>query len=171
MYRFIWLIGFCWLIQLPLGAQSGFLEETAEKWENAMAYTLELAEAVPDSLYTYRPTPEQMSFQEQLLHMAGNVAWLTSDYLFGDSIAVDRKMEGAPRSEVLAVLHSAMQAAHRALQNFPADKLTEEVSFFAGPKTRRQMILLLHDHLTHHRGQLIVYARLQGISPPRYRGW
>lgn len=37
--------------------------------------------------------------------------------------------------------------------------------------TRRQILLLLHDHQTHHIGQVIVYLRLKGIKPPAYVGW
>jgi uncharacterized damage-inducible protein DinB len=25
------------------------------------------------------------------------------------------------------------------------------------------------DHITHHRGQIVVYLRLNGIKPPQYR--
>lgn len=152
-------------------AQNAFLAEASEKWENAMAYTLELAEAMPAEHYDYRPTEEQMTFQEQLLHMAGNVAWLTHDYLGGPKTEIDRKMTGASKAEVITVLRTALMHAQQALQQLPAEQLNERVDFFAGPMSKRKIVLLLHDHLTHHRGQAIVYARLQGITPPRYRGW
>ncbi|NBC07174.1 MAG: DinB family protein [Bacteroidetes bacterium] len=152
-------------------AQSTFLAEAAEKWDNAMAYTLELAEAMPEEHYGYKPTKAQMTFQEQLLHMAGNVAWLTHDYLGGEKLEMDTELEGAAKTEVVALLRQAMANAKAALANFPESQLDEDVDFFAGPMSKRKVILLLHDHLTHHRGQLIVYARLKGIKPPRYRGW
>lgn len=41
----------------------------------------------------------------------------------------------------------------------------------AGPLTRRQILILMHDHQAHHIGQLIVYLRLKGIKPPGYVGW
>lgn len=152
-------------------AQSAFLAEATEKWDNAMAYTLELAEAMPEEHYGYKPTEEQMTFQKQLLHMADNVAWLTHDYLGGEKLEIDIELEGAAKTEVIALLRQAMANAKAALANLPESQLDEEVDFFAGPMSKRKVILLLHDHLTHHRGQLIVYARLKGIKPPRYRGW
>ena len=56
------------------------------------------------------------------------------------------------------------------------DQLTEKdldtiVDFFAGPMSKRQILTLLNDHYTHHRGQIIVYLRMNDIKPPRYRGW
>lgn len=29
----------------------------------------------------------------------------------------------------------------------------------------------MDNHLAHHRGQMIIYLRLQGIKPPAYTGW
>jgi len=152
-------------------AQSAFLAEATEKWDNAMAYTLELAEAMPAEHYSFKPTAEQMSFQEQLLHTASNVAWLTHDYLGGEKLEIDTELGSATKREVVGVLRQAMANAKAALADFPEGQLDEKVAFFAGPMSKRKVILLLHDHLTHHRGQLIVYARLKGVKPPKYRGW
>lgn len=152
-------------------AQDPFLTDAVAKWENMMAYTLELAEAMPFEHYDFRPTEEQMTFQEQVLHMAGNVAWLTGSYLHGEKVTVERTMENASKEEVIATARKALEAAHSALQNLDASTLDDEVNFFAGPMSRRRIVFLLNDHLTHHRGQIIVYARMQGIKPPSYRGW
>ena len=165
------MLVFSLMYGFPSAAQSAFLAEATEKWENAAAYTLELAEAMPAEHYAYQPTKEQMSFQQQLLHMAGNVAWLTHDYLGGEKLEVSREMQGAKKTEVIQRLQRAMANAKAALIAFPAEQLDEKVDFFAGPMSKRKVILLLHDHLTHHRGQLIVYARLKGVKPPKYRGW
>ncbi|NJL74904.1 MAG: hypothetical protein HC892_07620 [Saprospiraceae bacterium] len=31
--------------------------------------------------------------------------------------------------------------------------------------------MLMNDHLTHHRAQMIVYLRLKDVQPPKYVGW
>lgn len=41
----------------------------------------------------------------------------------------------------------------------------------AGRMSKLQFINLLNDHQTHHRGQMMVYLRLNGIQPPEYMGW
>lgn len=60
------------------------LEEHITKWQNSMEYTLEVANMMPDSLYDFRPTPEEMTFGEQLQHMAQNMTWLATSYLMED---------------------------------------------------------------------------------------
>ncbi|NRB64067.1 MAG: DinB family protein [Saprospiraceae bacterium] len=152
-------------------AQDFFTEDVILKWTNAMDYTLELAEAMPAEKYDFKPTEEQLTFQEQLLHMAQNVAWLTSSYLDGEKVDVDRQMKGSSKAEVMVVLRKSLETARATLQTLDTATLDDEISFFAGPMRRRRIIFLLFDHLTHHRGQAVVYARLQGIKPPRYRGW
>ena len=46
-------------------------------------YTLEVAELMPDTAYQFKPTEDQMTFQEQLLHICGNMTWLSTTYLNG----------------------------------------------------------------------------------------
>ena len=75
------------------------------------------------------------------------------------------------KSEILQILANAYDkglAAHKKLSEKDMD---EAVSFFAGPKSKRQILILMHDHQTHHVGQIIVYLRLNGIKPPSYVGW
>ena len=99
------------------------------------------------------------------------MAWLTGSYLQGEKVTIDRTMEGAGKEEIMAAARRAMEAAHAALENLDATTLNDEVDFFAGPMSRRRIVFLLNDHLTHHRGQIIVYARMKGVKPPSYRGW
>lgn len=151
--------------------QQGYLLEFQQKWENAAAYTLELAELMPDTLYDFQPTGDQMTFREQLLHMVGNMAWLSSSYLHGQRPDRDLRSQDYGKEDMLAILREGFELAGKAAAELPAAALEEKVEFFAGPMTRRQILTLMNDHATHHRAQLIVYLRLNGLQPPKYRGW
>ena len=37
--------------------------------------------------------------------------------------------------------------------------------------TGRELFYLTRDHVTHHRGQMVVYLRLKGLEPPQYVGF
>lgn len=166
------------LILTVAWGQQSYLDEFAQKWENASKYTLQIAEAISEEDYSYRPTPEQRSFQEQLLHTASNMIWLSHQYLGyteeGFDLSAKRQAYKAAdytREETIAELEWALEFAASAIEAFDADQLEEKVDFFAGPMSKRQIFQLMNDHHTHHRGQLIVYMRLLGETPPRYRGW
>ncbi|MEL7124159.1 MAG: DinB family protein, partial [Bacteroidota bacterium] len=148
-------------------SQASFLSEFEQKWANAKAYTLELAESMPESAFDFSPTEEQMTFKEQLLHITSNMVWLTSSYLDGEKLEADLKKEGYTKAEVIQILTDGFDNAAEAVKNFPVEDLETEVKFFAGPMSKRQIMVLMNDHVTHHRGQIIVYARLKGIKPPR----
>ena len=154
-----------------LPAQQSYLAECQQKLKNSAEYTLEVAELMPEEKYDYKPTAEEMSFKEQLLHLIGNVNWLTSDYLGGKKLDKDLKKKDYTKAEVIDILKEGYALAAEALVNFKSEQLEEPVKFFAGPMNKRQILTLLNDHQTHHRAQMLVYLRLNGVKPPKYRGW
>ena len=154
-----------------LHSQATYLKEYQQKWANNKAYTLELAEAMPEEFYTYRPSEEQRTFQEQLLHIVSNMTWLSSSYLGGVKVEADLKKKDYTKAEVIDIMTKAFELAGDAIEKLPAEELETIVKFFAGPMSKRQIMVLMNDHLVHHRGQVITYARLKGVKPPSYRGW
>jgi uncharacterized damage-inducible protein DinB len=146
------------------------LNQLSAKWENAKTYTLKMADLMSAENYGFRPVAEEMSFKEQLLHIANNMKWLSSAFLF--STAKNAAFDTAimDKAAVIKVLSDAYDEALTA-HHLNKKQLNEPVPFFAGPMTRRQILILMHDHQTHHVGQLIVYLRLKGIKPPAYVGW
>lgn len=158
-------------IAIASWSQANYLTEFEQKWANAKAYTLELAESMPESDYDYSPTEEQMSFKNQLLHITSNMVWLTSSYLGGEKLEADLKNEDYSKAEVIKILTDGFDLAAAAVKAFPVEDLETEVKFFAGPMSKRQIMVLMNDHVVHHRGQIIVYARLKGVKPPKFRGW
>ncbi len=54
------------------------------------------------------------------------------------------------------------------ISKFDTSQLDDELDYFGLKRTKRQVLLLLADHITHHRGQMLVYMRLNGLKPPRY---
>jgi uncharacterized damage-inducible protein DinB len=141
------------------------------KWKNAGIYTLKMAELMPEEFYDFKPTPDVMSFKEQLLHLAQNIEWLSTSYLLSGKKPQKNDTAVKTKADVIQRLNEVYNIGLLAHQSLSAAQLNEVVSFFAGPKTKRQILLLLHDHQTHHVGQIIVYLRLKSIKPPAYVGW
>ncbi|MGY3053025.1 putative damage-inducible protein DinB [Pedobacter sp. UYEF25] len=145
--------------------------QLARKWMNSKTYALKLAALMPEEDYGFKPSPEEMSFGEQLLHIADNMNWLSSSYLFVDANKKRDAKTKLSKDEILKVVSDAYDHGLSGHMKMNEVQLNEQVKFFAGPMTRRQILILMHDHQTHHLGQLIVYLRLKGIKPPDYIGW
>ncbi len=144
--------------------------QLARKWSNAKNYTVAVAALMPEEKFDYKPVPDEMSFKKQLLHIMDNITWLTSTYICNEKhkVTVDSLSTKAAILEALVMVYNY---AEKGILNLPNKDLDVPVKFFAGPMTKRQILFLLQDHQTHHRAQMIVYLRLNGIQPPKYLGW
>lgn len=158
-------------LSFPAIAQDGFVRDLKIKWENARAYTVEVAEAMPARHYGYKPTEVQRTFSEQLVHITGNMVWLSTSYLDGEGFDGDLDNPPDNKEDLIKLVNEGFIYTQKTISALQMEDLEETVQFFAGPMTKRQICVLLNDHVTHHRGQLIVYLRLNSIEPPRYRGW
>ena len=149
--------------------QANVKDAFLEKWGNSKTYLIEMAQLMPEEDYDFKPTERQRSFVEQLEHIQGNMDWLSTKYFNREK----DKSEGFPskKEEIIASLEKAFDAVDKAVAATSKEELKETVKFFAGPKSKLQILNLLLDHVTHHRGQIIVYLNLKNVEPPRYVGW
>ncbi|MFB9097809.1 MULTISPECIES: DinB family protein [Flavobacterium] len=152
-------------------AQDEPISAFLEKWENSKKYLLELAEAMPEDKYNFKPTEREMDFGEQLLHIKVNMDWLSTSYFGAEKIEKPKEASTYTKAEIITFLETSFNAVSKAIETTKPKSLKEKVDFFAGPKTKLQILNLLQDHVTHHRGQIIVYLNLNEIKPPKYVGW
>lgn len=149
-----------------------FLKAAITKWIHTKEYTLQTASLMPEEKYSFKPMADEMNFGEQLVHLYDNIIWLTSTYLTDiPSPAPKKKAAELTKQQVIDRLKLGYAYAENALRNFNTHNLSDSVTFFAGPMNKLQIINLLNDHQTHHRAQVLVYLRLNGIKPPDYVGW
>ena len=154
-----------------LNAQNDVKSAFLLKWENSKNYLLEIAEAMPEETYNFKPTERQMSFEEQLLHIRKNMHWLSETYILNSDLKKSKQKTPKTKTEIISELEIAFNSVSTIVKTISLDDLTTEVDFFAGPKSKLQILNLLQDHVTHHRGQIIVYLNLNNIVPPKYVGW
>lgn len=146
------------------------MDEFLAKWDNGKAFTLEVLEKMPDNLLDYRPHESAMSFMEQVTHVAGSVGGLSQGFMLGaePGFALDATPE--TREELKQFIIDCYDYGKTTVSNLTEAQLSEEIDTFAGKVTRRQMLGLIDDHGTHHRGAAISYIRSNGIEPPAFRG-
>jgi uncharacterized protein YndB with AHSA1/START domain/uncharacterized damage-inducible protein DinB len=147
------------------------------------ANTILMADDIPESKYSYRPTPGSRSVAETLVH----IAWLaTADRIMHeeehlhslegfDFPALIRKSEveeKRPRTkaEILELLRTEGERQARWLEKLPEGFLAERVELPGGGSVSRfEMLLGTKEHEMHHRAQLTVVDRLIGVEP-RFTG-
>jgi len=169
MKRFLTIIS-C-LAFFNMTSQNEPISAFLEKWNNSKAYLIDIAKAMPEEAYSFKPTEREMTFAQQLLHIKENMDWLSTSYFSLEKYQNSKDINVYTKAEIIAML--AISFNNVALKVSKASKkdLSKKVDFFAGPKTKLQILNLLQDHVTHHRGQIIVYLNLKDVAPPKYVGW
>jgi uncharacterized damage-inducible protein DinB len=137
-------------------------------------HVMALAKAIPEEKYGWRPAEGVRSFREVLLHITFgnrlllNVADGTPREELAKQIEENAKREGAPltKAQVIQALTESFQSVRRALESASGGSLSRDIDFFGTATTRRGVLASLDTHMAEHEGQLIAYARMNGIAPP-----
>jgi uncharacterized damage-inducible protein DinB len=125
--------------------------------EKSRTYTLAVAEAMPEKLDNFKPAADTWNFSEQLHHIAYGIEWWKENYVEGIKTSWQPPPHSTSRKEVVAYLDKVYRSLKDAVNKVAMSQ--DHISgFFA-----------TLDHITHHRGQIIVYLRCNGIVPPEYR--
>lgn len=161
----------CTLISLSSFSQDLFLEAKIQKWEGQHKYLIECIEMLDEQDLNFKPTDEEMNTLNLILHMGGNMLWITKDYLQGGDFTPLYDKKDLNKEELINHINSLFEYSTATLRDYPSHLLNTKVDFFAGEKNMLQLVELLDDHLTHHKGQLTVYMRLVGKKAPKFVGW
>ena len=150
-----------------------FIREYLERLENSRKYLLLVAESMPEDKYGFKATPESMSFAENLMHIGWAMDWHSQSLMGGRKARdwntdTELKVDAKSKEDMILKIDDTFDKTIEFLSNFDVNKLGERLDYFGSDRTKRQVLLLLADHITHHRGQMLVYLRLNGLKPPRY---
>ncbi|MFC4634419.1 DinB family protein [Dokdonia ponticola] len=150
-----------------------FVEDFVERLENSKKYILLVAETMPEDSYSYKATPESLSFAENLLHIGYALDWHSQSLLGGRASREWKtdtvfKVADKSKEDMIALIDQTFDQAMQLIKEFDTAQLNDELDYFGLNRSKRQIFLLLADHITHHRAQMLVYMRLNGLVPPRY---
>ncbi len=137
---------------------------------------VELAKAIPEEKYGWRPGPGVRSIKEVFLHIAlgnhllVNVAGgsVTREEVMNE-IATNGKAEQDPASKekIVAMLTESFASVRKTMEGVrSAGAMTRPVDFFGTPSTLGSVLAEIDTHIAEHLGQSIAYARVNGIVPP-----
>jgi uncharacterized damage-inducible protein DinB len=139
-----------------------------------------LVDAMPPEKFGFAPSEGAFqgvrTFSQQATHTAAVIYAVSAAALGEKNPSELGKSENGPASlnskaAVLQYLKDAFAYGHRAMASLTQDNLTGLVpSAFGGGKVPRiAMANLAISHSFNHYGQMVVYARMNGIVPPASR--
>lgn len=136
---------------------------------------VDLAGAIPESKYNWHPDSAR-SVRRVLLHVAADnyvmpamlgytpdpATGLTSDYNTGAAF----EAREIPKDSVIAELKKSFAFVKQSLQSATPASMAGPVTMFGQPFTGQSAWILAVTHLHEHLGQMIAYARTNGVKPP-----
>ena len=137
---------------------------------------VDLAKAIPEGAYSWRPTGARTT-GEVLLHVAADNYLIpismgkaapastgisATDYKTAETFE-KRKLT---KDQIVAELDASFKHLHEAMGLTTDANLKENIKFFGQDWSRQRAMLATVTHLHEHLGQMIAYARSNNVAPP-----
>lgn len=150
------------------------MAEFIHDWQISKEFTIEVANAMPAALYSFKPNPDEMTFGEQMAHIAVANAFRFNQLTgLQTPFSIDlSKPSPSDKQAVLKMLDQSFDYVIAALPTITSEQLkrTWHIQSWKGRNDPDggAMILNMFVHTAHHRAQCEVYMRAKGIKPPDY---
>jgi uncharacterized damage-inducible protein DinB len=136
-----------------------------------------LGNAMTAAQYSWRPGPGVRSVGEVLLHVAsdnyflpavlGVAAPAATKITATDFAAVQAfEKQALGKEATVAELKTSFAHLKKAMSEIPESRMNETIKVFGQDFTVRGFLILATTHLHEHLGQMIAYARTNGVKPP-----
>ena len=174
MYRLLLILAFLNGHSVAYSQQRATLITEADllaDWKISKQFTMAVADRMPASRYDFKPNSTEMTFGQQLIHIAEvNYYWMSR---LAETRNPFVKPKHADKATAMRLLDESFDYV---IEMFPkiTQRQLERTITHVGWASRdevngRGILLNLLVHTAHHRAQCEVYMRVINIAPPRYR--
>lgn len=163
------------VLAIPALAQTTIKDALVKHWKVTGEFTLAVARLMPADSYGFRPVPEELSFGQLMVQIAGANFNACANASGMPRPAVPAKISQTVKDEktdidkdgAVQFLSDAFDFCNQAVASMTPEKLDAVVG-----QTRKmtgfEWLWSYFTHTAHHRGQAEVYLRVKGIKPPNY---
>lgn len=162
---------------ISFAEQPAFVKEFVGQMDYVQGKLVQLAEAMPENVYGWRPGEGVRSVGEVYLHTAfSNYMWVT---LSGGKVPEDVGFVSDPakihewdiqttdKAKIIAIMKRSFDVMRETAKAFSQDDLdNKQIEFFGNKFSLRNFLVTGIAHLHEHLGQSIAYARMNGVTPP-----
>jgi len=139
------------------------------EWSYVSRQLVALADAIPADKYSWRPGPGVRSTSEVIMHIAFANFYLlsvTGPPMPADMTSPNMEKTVTDKAKVIDWLKRSLEAVKTAHAGIKPGDAARKVKVFGRDATVDGMYLRIIVHANEHMGQLIAYARVNGIVPP-----
>jgi uncharacterized damage-inducible protein DinB len=143
------------------------------EWGHVSRQLIALAEAIPAEKFAWRPAPGVRSTSEVFMHIALANFYLlsvTGPKMPAEIKSADMEKTVVAKAEVISWLKRSLEAVKNAHAGVKPADLERGVKVMGRDAKVDGMYLRIIVHANEHMGQLVGYARMNGIAPPWSEG-
>lgn len=146
-----------------------FRDEFLSHFERSSAKIRQLAQVVPEDLYTWSPGEGVMEIGHVYMHIARYNFMYLEDNLgipAPEDLDLATLEEIRGKGDVVAILERSVEHVREHVSAMSAEKLTAETALYGRRVAGWAVLFQLLAHMNEHVGQSVSYARMNGIIPP-----
>jgi uncharacterized damage-inducible protein DinB len=155
------------LAATPARAQIDIKAIVVKHLTTSRDFTLKVADQMPDADYAFKLTPPQMSFGEQMAHLAEDQANLLAP--FSGEQPKPSKPASMSKKDVMAFVRRSFDQSIATVSKLTPEQIAKSYPGFGGSTTGLELLMFVLDHTTHHRASAEMYLRAKGITPAEYQ--
>ena len=132
---------------------------------------INLVDAMPEDKFGFKPTPAQQSFGERAMHVVQADQFILGT-LGGRTPAPKINAQASTKADILAALRQLYDWEMALMKEFNDQQLVERVAppaFLGSSASRARIFYYSLQHTQDTYGQLVVYLRLNNVTPPASR--
>ena len=153
----------------------GFKADILQDLASVEKKYISLAEAMKKDQFTWRPGEGVRSVSEANMHVAATTYWFLNmlGHKLPDGVNITKEYKSTfelekiiDKEKVIATVKESFKYLKDVIEKTPDAKLQESMDFFGNPSSLQSVLLMMTTHTHEHLGQLIAYARVNGVKPP-----
>ncbi len=152
----------------PVAAEPALLnQELLKDWLQMKDMMMKLADAMPEDKYSFKATPAERDFGQQVLHVAGGNL-INMNFLRGKAAPPVINRQAKSKAEIMKAMADSFDYGTAIIKEQTDQSMMEVVqtNAYLGPSSRARVIYFLLGHCWDIYGQMVVYLRLNGGVPP-----
>ena len=148
-------------------SDSGYTGTLTRSWQNIASMVAKSADAMPESNYAFKPTPEVRSFGQLIGHLAEEhymiCAGAKGEKNPKEGVAYEKT---TAKAELVKALNESIAYCNAVYSAVKDDPKTLQPAAPGRRDTPFRSLLLNVTHDSEHYGNLVTYLRIKGIVPP-----
>ena len=148
-------------------AQDPWMSSIKAQHDQVKGYIMKTAEAVPENLYSFKPTPEVRSIGQLLGHIADATNSICGNAGGGKAAPIGAEKSMTTKAQLTKALQDAFAVCDKVIAGMTDAQAAETTKFFIGGQSTRGMMIAFNTaHNFEHYGNLVTYMRINKMVPP-----